>query len=211
MSARWWTLWVWALVAGSALFWGFKLVSRPLPVPSQAKVAEPGVALRGDLSRLLGADAPAPVAAAAPAPAIDARFSLIGVVSPKATQAAREGLALIAVDGKPPRAYRVGAVVEGTHVLKSVSARGAMLGLKDGDAQFGLSVAPLAPAATGSLPTAGAGSPPPRYLPSQRPAIPPTPAPAYPQGSHAGSGRPDLTESAPPPPTSHQSRPVPTE
>jgi general secretion pathway protein C len=57
------------------------------------------------------------------------------VVSPKASQAGREGLALIAVDGKPARAYRVGALIEGTHVLKSVSARGALLGLKDGDGQ----------------------------------------------------------------------------
>jgi general secretion pathway protein C len=54
MSARWWTLVVWALVAGSALFWGLKLVSRPLPVPPQTLVAEPGAALRGDLTRLLG-------------------------------------------------------------------------------------------------------------------------------------------------------------
>jgi general secretion pathway protein C len=60
MSARWWTLVVWALVAGSALFWGLKLVSRPLPVPPQALVAEPGAALQGDLTRLLGAEAPAP-------------------------------------------------------------------------------------------------------------------------------------------------------
>ena len=202
---------MWALVAGSALFWGFKLASRPLPVPAQAQVAEPGVAMRGDLSRLLGADAPAPVAAAAPTPAVDARFSLIGVVSPKASQAAREGLALIAVDGKPPRAYRVGAVIEGTHVLKSVSARGAMLGLKDGDAQFGLSVAPLAAAATGSLPSAGAGGPPPRSMPNQRPSIQPTPTPPHPLGPHSGPGRPDLTESAPPAHTSHQGRPVPTE
>jgi hypothetical protein len=92
------------------------------------------------------------VAEAAPAPATDARFALIGVVNPKAAQAAREGLALIAVDGKPPRAYRVGAVIEGTHVLKAVSARGATLGLKDGGASVALSIAPLAAAATGTLP-----------------------------------------------------------
>ena len=69
MSARWWTLVIWALVAGSALFWGLKLASRPLPVPPQALVAEPGAALRGDPSRLLGATAPAPVEAPA-APAV---------------------------------------------------------------------------------------------------------------------------------------------
>jgi general secretion pathway protein C len=211
MSARWWTLLVWALVAGSALFWGFKLASRPLPVPSQAQVAEPGVAMRGDLARLLGADAPAPAAATEPTPAVDARFSLIGVVSPKASQAAREGLALIAVDGKPPRAYRVGAVIEGTHVLKSVSARGALLGLKDGDAQFGLSVAPLPAPATGSLPPAGAGSPPPRYLPNQRPFSQPTRAPPHSLAPHSGPGRPDLTESDPAAQPGQQGKQAPTE
>jgi general secretion pathway protein C len=123
------------------------------------------------------------------------------VVSPKATQAAREGLALIAVDGKPPRAYRVGAVIEGTHVLKSVSARGAMLGLKDGGAQFGLSVAPLAAAATGSLPSAGAVTPPTR----------PTMAPPHTLGPHSGPGRPDLTESAPAAQPGHQGKQAPTE
>ena len=88
----------------------------------------PGRAARGDLTRLLGVD-PAPVvAAAAPEPAADARFKLVGVVSPRSPQAAREGLALIAVDGKPPRAYRVGAVVDGPNVLQAVNARGATLG-----------------------------------------------------------------------------------
>jgi general secretion pathway protein C len=201
MSARWWTLVVWALVAGSALFWGLKLVSQPLPVPPQTQVAEPGAALQGDLTRLLGSEAPAPVAEAAPAPATDARFALIGVVNPKAAQAAREGLALIAVDGKPPRAYRVGAVIEGTHVLKAVSARGATLGLKDGGASVALNIAPLAAAATGTLPVAGAGAGAPPNMPArmlpQRPQAQFTPAPPHPMGPHTGPGRPQLSEGAP--------------
>ncbi len=191
MSARWWTLVIWALVAGSALFWGLRLASRPLPVPAQALVADPGVALRGDLSRLLGATAPAPVAEAAPEPANDARFALIGVVNPKAVQAAREGLALIAVDGKPPRAYRVGAVIEGTHVLKSVSARGATLGLKEGEGLVALSIAALADAATGSLPAAATAAPGlPRAATLPRAAPPFAPAPLRPPGPQAGPGRP---------------------
>jgi general secretion pathway protein C len=198
MSARWWTLVIWALVAGSALFWGLKLASRPLPVPPQALVAEPGAALRGDLSRLLGATAPAPVAEPEPVPASDARFALIGVVNPKASRAAREGLALIAVDGKPARAYRVGAMIEGTHELKSVSARGATLGLKDGDGQVALSIAPPAPAATGSLPVAGAVAPgSPRAAALQRAGAAFTPAQQRPLGLHSGPGRPQLMESAP--------------
>lgn len=190
---------VWALVAGSALFWGLKLGSRPLPVPPQAQVVEPGVALRGDLSRLLGADAPAAAADAAPTPAADSRFALIGVVSPKPPKASREGLALIAVDGKPARAYRVGAVIEGTHVLKDVSARGATLALKGSDAQVALSIPSLAPAATGTLPPAGAAAPMPPPVPAPRalPYRPPgqaAPALPHPMGSPPSVARPELTE-----------------
>jgi general secretion pathway protein C len=157
MSARWWTFIVWALAAASALAWGLKLFVRPPPAPPQALVVGAAGPARGDLTRLLGAD-PAPVAAAAaPEPVADARFQLVGVVSPRSPQAAREGLALIAVDGKPPRAYRVGAVVDGPNVLQSVEARGATLGPRDGAPAVALKLPPPAPAATGVLPTARPG------------------------------------------------------
>jgi len=159
MLARWTTLVVWALAAGSALFWGLKLAARPVPVPAQAQVAAAGPGVRGDLTRLLGAD-PAPVAEAATAePAADARFTLVGVVVPRSAQAAREGVALIAVDGKAARAYRIGAAVADSHVLSAVSSRGATLGTRDGGTPVALSVAPQAPAARGTLPAAGAGAP----------------------------------------------------
>lgn len=147
---------VWALAAGSALFWGLRLAARPLPVPAQSQVAVTSPGAGADLTRLLGTD-PVPVAAAPSAdPAEDARFALVGVVTPRSPQAAREGMALIAVDGKPARAYRVGAAVGDAHVLKSVSARGALLGPKGGGAAVDLSVPPMTPAARGSLPPAGA-------------------------------------------------------
>ncbi len=151
MSTRWWTLGVWAAVAASAVYWGLKLFVAPPPLPPSTQVAELGVAARGDLSRLLGVDAPAPVAVAEE-PAADARFQLIGVVSPLATRAAGEGLALIAVDGKPAKAFRVGAVIDGQTVLQAVGARSAKLGPRDGAAQVALNIAPPAPAATGTLP-----------------------------------------------------------
>lgn len=131
MSARWWTLLVWALVAGSALAWGLRLGNRPTPVPPQALVVEPGPTppAGGDFDRVLGARA-APAAASAPLPAADARFALLGVVSPRAAAAAREGVALIAVDGKPARPLRVGATLEGVDGgwrLRSVSPHAAVL------------------------------------------------------------------------------------
>ena len=196
------TLLVWAAVAASALFWGLKLFVKPAPAPAQAQVAQTGAAVRSDLSRLLGVDAPLPVVAAAAEPAPDARFNLLGVVSPRASQAAAEAVALIAVDGKPARAYRVGAVVDGSHVLQSVSARGANLGPRGGASVISLNIAPPAAAATGQLPPAtsqpgvpsvqqGVPSFPPPMPPGMQQGVPPqipplfqqpepTPAPAPP-------------------------------
>lgn len=165
MSARWWTFIVWALAAASALAWGLQLFVRPPPAPPQALVVAAAGAARGDLTRLLGADAAPLAAAAAPEPVADARFQLVGVVSPRSPKAAREGLALIAVDGRPPRAYRVGAVVDGLHVLQGVEARGATLGPRDGAPAVALTLPPPAAAATGVLPPAMPRSgvvPPPR-------------------------------------------------
>jgi len=160
MSARWWTLVVWALVAASALAWGFRIFVRPPPAPPQARVAGNDAPVLGDLTRLLGPDAPPPVAQAAQEPAADARFKLIGVVNPRSPQAAREGVALIAVDGKPARAYRIGAVVDGANVLQRVDARGASLGPARGPAAIALKVPPPAPAATAVLPPATPPVPP---------------------------------------------------
>jgi general secretion pathway protein C len=156
MLARWWTFVVWALVAAGALFWGLRLLVSAPPVPPGTPVATLGPAVRGDLTRLLGADPPPVVAATAAAPPPDARFQLIGVVTPRERSASREGLALIAVDGKPAKAFRVGAVIDGQTILKSVAARGAMLGPRDGAPQVSLSLAPPSAAATGALPTLAA-------------------------------------------------------
>ncbi|MDP1649978.1 MAG: hypothetical protein Q8M01_17500 [Rubrivivax sp.] len=154
MLARWLTFLVWALAAASALAWGLQIFVRPPSTPTPAVVADTGTAVRGDLTRLLGVDAASALAQAAPEAAADARFRLVGVVSPRSPKAAREGLALIAVDGKPPRAYRVGAAVDGLHVLQGVDARGATLGPRGGAALIALKLPPPAPAATGVLPPA---------------------------------------------------------
>ena len=173
MSARWWTLGVWALAAGSALVWALKVFVTPAAAPTHAQTAAPTVALRGELTRLLGADPPPPAVAAMEEPVADARRQLVGVVSPRSPGAAREGLALIAVDGKPAKAFRVGAVVDGTTVLQSVAARGVTLGPRDGAAMVALNLAPPAPAATGVLPTVGNGP-----TPALRPLRPLRPPPS---------------------------------
>jgi general secretion pathway protein C len=117
---------VWLLAAGSCVFWGLKLASRPsaltAPPPARAAAA-PDVAA---LVRLLGSGPAAPAGVgAAPAPALSTRFVLVGVVDAVTSQA---GAAVIAVDGKPARPFRVGAAVDDTLVLQSVEGRRAVLG-----------------------------------------------------------------------------------
>lgn len=172
MAARWWSLGGWALVAASAVYWGFKLFVAPLPVPVNATVATVATPAHGDLTRLFGAET---VVTAVAEPQADTRFELVGVLAPRSPGAGREGLALIAVDGQPPRTFRVGAVVEGELVLRSVSQHGAALGPPQGETTVALDIPPPAPAATGVPGMTGAADrpvavPTPR-LPGFRPAI----------------------------------------
>jgi general secretion pathway protein C len=161
MSRRWATFLLWAVIAASLVAWALKLFVKPLTAPPQTSVVGMGQPPRGDVTRVLGVDAPPPPepgATQAQAPA-DARFQLIGVLAPRSEKALREGVALIAVDGKPPRAYRVGARVEGDYVLQAVRARGADLGPAGGSPAVALNIPPPAPAATGTLPDARGVSP----------------------------------------------------
>jgi general secretion pathway protein C len=163
---RWVTFGVWVGVAACAAFWALKVFVRPLPVPPTARTVADAQALRGDLSLVLGST-PEPVAQEAPVAALASRFKLIGVVSPRSPRAASEGLALIAIDGKPPKAYRVGAEVDGELVLQRVHARGADLGARDAAvASVALDVPPLPPPATGRPGDVAGLSSPPR-LPGQ--------------------------------------------
>jgi general secretion pathway protein C len=124
---------IWAVVAVSAVFWLTRLLSRSDPAPPHTVTANAGASVASaDLSRLLGSTHTA-VAEAAPEPAADARFKLIGVVAPKSKQP-DSGLALIAVDGKPPRPVVLGGVVEGPLVLLAVNHRRAELGPAGGEA-----------------------------------------------------------------------------
>lgn len=156
---------VWAAVAACALYWGLRLFVTPPPAPAHATLALATPAATADLSRLLGADAPV-VVEAAPAPAADARFQLLGVVAARNNSGSPEGVALIAVDGKPAKAYRVGAVVDGSQILQSVKARSAELGPRGGPAGVVLDLPPLPAASTGTLAAAAA------------PGVPPMPMPA---------------------------------
>ena len=152
---------IWALVAATAVFWGLRLWARPADAPSYTVPVGDVAVARGDLSRLLGAT-PAAAAAVVAAPEMASRFRLIGIMAPKAAAASAQpgqGVALIAVDGKPPKAFVVGSSLDANLVLQSVSLRTASIGPAQGAAAVTLELPPLVAAATGTLPALGSGAP----------------------------------------------------
>jgi general secretion pathway protein C len=179
MQARAVAFVVWALVAASAMYWLLRLAASSPAAPGHtAAVAAIGMP-RGDLTRVLGAPPPAARSAPVPEPALAARFKLLGVAAPRQGGDA-VGLALIAVDGKPARGYKVGAPVDGDIVLQSVHPRGAVLGARGASPQVQLDLPPLPQAATGRP---GAG----------------LVAPALPPGSISPMGGPIAGVPVPPP------------
>lgn len=154
MRASTWTrlaaLGVWGVASACAALWGYRLLVQAAPVPAHAASTSTAQTLRGDPVLLLGATPDEPSEASEEPLAVAAsRFQLLGVVAPRSPSAAREGLALIAVDGKPARAYRVGTPVEGELVLQTVRARGADLGARGGPTAVALSLGALPGPATG--------------------------------------------------------------
>ncbi len=170
MLARLCAFVIWALVAATAVFWGLRLFVAAPAAPAHAVPVGETAVLRGDLSRLLGS-APVALAAAVGTPEAASRFRLIGVMAPRAVAASAvngAGVALIAVDGKPAKAYAVGARLDGEVMLQSVSLRAASIAMGPGQAPVLLELAPLPPPATGTLPA---------LLPQGQPLASPPPAP----------------------------------
>ena len=141
---------LWALALASAVAWALKLGGSgdavPVPAPSVRPVpaADPAA-----IARLLGGG-PAAAGLAAPVVSLASRFQLMGVV---AGIHYGGGAALIAVDGKPAKPFRVGASVEEGVVLQSVRGRQAVLGALNGPALVTLEV-PLRGATQVPLPGA---------------------------------------------------------
>jgi general secretion pathway protein C len=165
---------LWALAAGSAAYWGLKLssaapvVSAPVAAPRQVGPADPVA-----MARLLGSS-PAAVAAPPPVVALASRFQLLGVA---AGERSGGGAAVISIDGKPAKPYRVGSTLEEGIVLQSVRGRQAVLASRDGQPVVTLEVPQQ------RLDTAGRGL----TLGVPRPGTPPlagvppgTPAPGAP-------------------------------
>jgi general secretion pathway protein C len=112
------------LLAGSVVYWVLQWprLNAGSSLPPSIARSEPVPVNPVALARLLGADAIATAPAAMPDAA--SRFRLTGVIA----SGEGRGIALIAIDGKAPRPYRVGSVVEEGLVLQSVERRLAVLG-----------------------------------------------------------------------------------
>ncbi|MBK5207020.1 MAG: general secretion pathway protein C [Polaromonas sp.] len=115
---------LWALAAASAVYWGLRTAgpAAAVSVPEATALASAGdaSARQAAIARFLGATNS--VAAISSKVPIASRFSLIGVV----TQG-RGGAALLVVDGKPAKPYRVGSWIDEGMVLQSVGPRHVVL------------------------------------------------------------------------------------
>lgn len=112
---------LWALAAASVVYWGLKLSSgRAVTTSAVSAARAPAPIDAAAVARLLGSG---PAAPGGTAPSIASRFNLLGVVAGRNPQS---GAALIAIEGKPPKPFRVGSAVDGL-MLQSVRARSAVL------------------------------------------------------------------------------------
>lgn len=174
MTARLFAFAVWAALAASVAFWGLRLLVTSPATPAQAVAVSAGAAAKADVSRLLGVSPKAvDNDAQVLAPEIASRFRLTGVMAPKSNATSAQGVALISVDGKPPRAFGVGARVDGDLLLQSVSLRSASIGVAQAAPSVVLELPVLPPPATGSLPPAGLGlgiGSPPTVMPGLSPS-----------------------------------------
>ncbi len=168
MSRRLSVLLIWSCVAASAVFWSFRLLAQPSPVPQSARLASTEPVQNADWSRLLGAAARPEVAAVA-VTAAASRFRLVGVAATGLGLGLGPAIevALIAVDGMPPRAFRIGQRVVDSFLLSDVSRHGATLAAGTAAAEKVVLEMPLpTAAATGSL-----GQPQPQPQPPAMPVV----------------------------------------
>ncbi|RTQ34767.1 hypothetical protein EJP69_10170 [Variovorax gossypii] len=198
-AARWHaplaTTGLWALAAGAAVFWALRLASPTDVVAAAATMPRPSVAADSDsVARLLGV---LPASRTAPvAPEAASRFALSGVVA----DPSKQGAALISIDGKPPRPFRVGSTIGESYVLQSVGLRSATIGMQaDGPAAFTLQLPVRAPISVSSpaMPMAVPAGP----LPATMPAVaaPPQMPPQQMQPPQSGSLLQQSTTTEPPP------------
>ena len=114
---------LWLAAGVSAGYWVLLAWGRSPVTPVTAMAPSHMAVETAAVARTLGA-LPAAVPTGAVASAAPPRYNLLGVVA----VGTRDGAALIAVDGQPPRPYRIGASLDGNLVLQGVTRGAARLG-----------------------------------------------------------------------------------
>jgi general secretion pathway protein C len=187
----------WALAGACVVFWGLKLsapntdAAMPAPLVSGATApdAEAIAAVMGARSNTGATNNVAETPINTPA---SSRFSLQGVLQQRGG-----GVAVIVVEGKPPKHFRVGAVVDDGYVLQAVGLRSAQLGpSRDAPAAFTLEL-PAKTAMVSSVVSPALASRP------IAPGTPAAPATAYTgaQGASPTVGFPPIVQMPPMNPT----------
>ena len=122
---------LWFAVAAGVAFWVLHFPRESAGVlPAVAAPAAMPTADTTHMARALSQAQPQPVVAAE-----SSRFQLVGVIS----AASGRGSALIAVDGQPPKAWRVGQALQEGVYLQKLAPRQAWLGqTPTGPAQWAL-------------------------------------------------------------------------
>ena len=115
------------LLAASVVFW---VLRWPVPdagaaLPLASVGEELPTASTAVVTRLLGAVPASLETAAAATPDASSRFALTGIVA----LGSGRGVALVSIDGKPAKPYRMGSQLEEGWVLQSVAQRSVALGL----------------------------------------------------------------------------------
>jgi general secretion pathway protein C len=153
MLSRFFALLIWGAVALSAAFWGLRWFGQSMSVPPGTASATMDNSLKGDMSKLLAGPAKPVDSVAVPTQqaALAGRLQLLGVVAPR-QEGGQAGVALLVLDGKPARAYRLGQAVDGELVVQTITQRQVQIGTQGGPAAVSLDLPLMAAAATGSLP-----------------------------------------------------------
>jgi general secretion pathway protein C len=112
-----------ALAAGSAMYWVLLWPGNPTVAGAVESVTEGPAVDTAAVARALGGGAVASPVVADAGVLASSRFALAGVVA----EGSRHGAALIAVDGKAARPFRVGTTVVDGWMLRQVLARRVVL------------------------------------------------------------------------------------
>ncbi len=120
---------VWMLASAGLAYWALHWPKATPTVATAAPVASnPFTDLQGSVARALGQPSN-PAASPTPQTRSGSAYTLIGVIASPSGQ----GSALIATDGQPPQAYRVGQTVQEGWTLVSLTARQARLRSSDSE------------------------------------------------------------------------------